>query len=154
MIAVFDNFIKDQSLLDEIKNDELFFSDPGVYKYWKGWWNKDAVNLKQKLAEYIFSENFPLQEAFEIDGFEYWTGLQEAVGNHGDDVVFKDNLEMHYDDDVAYRKENKDYDDDEDDDGAGWSDESEEDYVQSADFKEEVFVNTLGLKHSYIRLVP
>ena len=36
MIAVFDNFIKDQSLLDEIKNDGSFFSDPGKYKYWKG----------------------------------------------------------------------------------------------------------------------
>ena len=110
MITVFDNFIKDQSLLDEIKNDETLFSDPGVYKYWKGWWNKDAINLKQKLTEYIFSENFPLQEVFTLDGFEYWTGIQEAVGNHKPDVTFSNKLEMHFDDDVAYRKENKDYD--------------------------------------------
>ena len=110
MIAVFDNFIIDQSLLDEIKNDDTFFSDPGIYKYWKGWWSKDAINIKQRLAQYIWGDNLPLNLNLEVDGFEYWTGLQEATGNHEDGVIFKDNLEMHFDDDVAYRKKNKDYD--------------------------------------------
>jgi len=110
MIAVFDDFIKDQTLLDKIKNDKTFFDDPGVYKYWKGWWDKEPCNIKQELANYIFNEKLPLRINLELDGFEYWTGLQEATGNHEDDVVFKDNLEMHFDDDVAYRKENKDYD--------------------------------------------
>ena len=32
MIAVFDNFITDQFLLDKIKNDKTFFNDPGVYR--------------------------------------------------------------------------------------------------------------------------
>jgi len=109
MIAVFDNFIKDQSLLDEIKKDKTFFDDPGVYKYWKGWWTKDPCNIKQKLAKYIFSDNIPVALNLEIDGFEYWTGLQEAVGNHKEGIVFKDNLEMHFDDDVNYRAQ-KDYD--------------------------------------------
>ena len=109
MIAVFDNFIKDQSVLDEIKNEKTFFDNPGVYKYWKGWWTKEPCNIKQKLARYIFADNFPLDLKLEIDGFEYWTGLQEALGNHKDDIKFKDNLEMHFDDDVNYRKQ-KDYD--------------------------------------------
>jgi len=109
MIAVFDNFIKDQSLLDEIKKDKTFFDDPSVYKYWKGWWTKDPCNIKQKLAKYIFSDNIPVALNLEIDGFEYWTGLQEAVGNHKEGIVFKDNLEMHFDDDVNYRAQ-KDYD--------------------------------------------
>jgi len=104
MIAVFDNFIKDQSLLDEIKNDGSFFSDPGKYKYWKGWWAKDADNIYQRLTQYIFNQNFPLDiGAINIDGFEYWTGIQEAIGNHKDGVKFQDKLEMHLDDDVNYR---------------------------------------------------
>ncbi len=71
---------------------------------------KNQITLSKKLANYIFNENLPLRIDLPLDGFEYWTGLQEATGNHEDGVVFKDNLEMHFDDDVAYRKENKDYD--------------------------------------------
>lgn len=110
MITVFDNFIEDQSLLDEIKKDKTFFDDPGVYKYWRGWWTKDPCNIQQKLANYIFNENFPLRLNIELAGLEYWTGIQEAVGDHKPGVKFKDNLEMHYDDDVAYRNKCKHYD--------------------------------------------
>ena len=110
MITVFEDFIKDQSLMDEIKNDQTFFSDPGKYKYWKGWWAKDSVNIYQKLTEYIFKKNFPLNMgAINIDGFEYWTGIQEATGNHKDGIKFQDKLEMHLDDDVAYRMKRPDY---------------------------------------------
>lgn len=105
MIIVIDDFIKDEALLNEIKNDKDFFIDPGVYKYWKGWWNKDAANLKQKLIKNIFGDNFPLDLTISIDGFEYWTGVQEAVGNHEEHVRYKDNLEMHLDDDVNYRNQ-------------------------------------------------
>mgnify|MGYP000695634982 CR=1 FL=1 len=106
MIAVFDNFIVDQSLLDEIKNDDTFFSDPGIYKYWKGWWTKEPNNTKQKLANYIFNENLPLRIDLPLDGFEYWTGLQEATGNHEEGVVFKDNLEhLLLKNDLAYYKD-------------------------------------------------
>jgi hypothetical protein len=49
MIAVFDDFIKDKTLLEEIENDETFFQDPGVYYYWKGWWNGESNTIKKKL---------------------------------------------------------------------------------------------------------
>ena len=40
MIAVFDNFIQDENLLKEIQdNYNDIFKDPGVYKYYNGWWN-------------------------------------------------------------------------------------------------------------------
>ena len=32
MIAVFDDFIQDEQLLNDIVNDSSFFSDPGIYK--------------------------------------------------------------------------------------------------------------------------
>ena len=34
MITVFDDFIKDQSLMDEIKNDQTFFSDLYIKSKW------------------------------------------------------------------------------------------------------------------------
>ena len=100
MITVFDDFITDQTLLDEIANDTTFFKDPGVYYYWKGWWNDEVNTVKKKLIEYIWRNNCPLNKLYTIDGFEYWTGVQEADPNGR----FRNYLEMHYDDDVAYRK--------------------------------------------------
>lgn len=100
MIVVFDNFITDQQLLDDIKNDKTFFADPGVYYYWKGWWNTDSNSVKKRLIEYIWRYNCPISKLYTIDGFEYWTGVQEADPNG----KFRNYLEMHYDDDVEYRK--------------------------------------------------
>lgn len=100
MIAVFDDFIKDEQLLQDIANDTTFFQDPGVYYYWKGWWNTPASTVKQRIIDYVWRTNHPLNEVRTIDGFEYWTGVQEADPNGR----FRDYLEMHYDDDVAYRQ--------------------------------------------------
>lgn len=99
MIAVFDDFIKDEQLLKDIAEDKTFFQDPGVYYYWKGWWENEANSVKKKLIEYVWRHNYPLNDLYEIDGFEYWTGVQEADPNGR----FRNYLEMHYDDDVAYR---------------------------------------------------
>jgi hypothetical protein len=103
MITIFDDFIKDENLLKEIAEDKTFFQDPGVYYYWKGWWNDEnpeANTTKRKLIEYIWRYNAPLREIFTINGFEYWTGVQEADPQGR----FRNYLEMHYDDDVEYRK--------------------------------------------------
>lgn len=105
MIAVFDDFIKDQDLLDAIANEgDSFYYPTGVYKYWKGWWTSPAANVKQRLAQYIWGDNLPIKPdidgEIEVDGFEYWTGIQSA------DIEGRRNyLELHFDDDVYYRKE-------------------------------------------------
>lgn len=102
MIAVFDDFIQDENLLKKIKTEgDNFFYPTGIYTYWKGWWSKPAANLKQELIQYIWNTHFPLTNTrIEADGFEYWTGIQstEIEGR-------RDYLELHYDDDVMYRKE-------------------------------------------------
>lgn len=101
MIAVFDNFITDENLLEDLRvNEAELFTHTGAYKYWKGWWNKPASNLAQRLTEYIWGENFPLSMEIQADGFEYWSGIQSAEIDGR-----RDYLELHFDDDVSYRKE-------------------------------------------------
>jgi hypothetical protein len=102
MITVFDDFIKDEQLLKDIAEDKTFFQDPGVYYYWKGWWNEEnkSTSVKKRIIEYVWKHNYPLTRIFETDGFEYWTGIQEA----DPEGRFRNYLEMHYDDDVAYRQ--------------------------------------------------
>jgi|TARA_B100000767_G_scaffold273083_1_gene302304 hypothetical protein len=101
MIAVFDNFIKDKDFLKEIQsNSSTIFGNPGVYKWYDGWFNNSpANNTAKKLIQYIWGENCPISQTFEISGFEYWTGIQEAK-NIGDN--FEDNLPMHFDKDEAW----------------------------------------------------
>ena len=100
MIAVFDDYIKDKTLLTEITNDTLFFSNPGIYKYWTGWWNSKPKNLKHRLIQYIWRDNMPVFFEEQVHGFEYWTGIQSA-----EDPNYYNHLELHYDDDVNYRKQ-------------------------------------------------
>jgi len=101
MIAVFDDFIKDENLIKDIQNDPNFYIPTGYYKYWKGWWNKEPETVKQRLIQYIWKEHLPIKLNVSIDGFEHWTGLQIADSTDGR----RNYLELHLDDDVAYRKE-------------------------------------------------
>lgn len=97
MIAVFDNFLNEE-LLNEIKNDPDFFTDPGKYYYWKGgWWTSPANTTKKKLIEAIWGAACPISQSFEVDGFEYWTGIQTV----NPDLGHADNLPHHYDKDEA-----------------------------------------------------
>ena len=102
MIAVFDNFITDEALLEDIRVNAPteIFNETGAYKYWKGWWSSPAKTLSQRLTEYIWGENFPINMQLEVDGFEYWSGIQSAEIEGR-----RDYLELHFDDDVNYRKE-------------------------------------------------
>jgi hypothetical protein len=95
MILVIDDFIKDQNLLRDISNDNNFFSDPGIYYWWDGWWNNEAKTLKQRLIDHIWSDNCPLSAPMSIRGFEYWTGIQTSNTETG----FANNLGNHYDKD-------------------------------------------------------
>jgi hypothetical protein len=101
MIAVFDDFIKDEVLLSEsAQSEKELFETTGAYKYWKGWWTKPASNVAQRLTQYIWGDHFPLTMNLQADGFEYWTGIQSAEIEGR-----RDYLELHFDDDVNYRAE-------------------------------------------------
>ena len=102
MIAVFDNFIQDEKLLAEIElNKPTLFKDPGVFKWYDGWWNSPATNTAKKIIEYAWGDHCPISSSFSIDGFEYWTGIQTAKElNSG----WNDFLEPHFDKDEAWHK--------------------------------------------------
>lgn len=100
MIAVFDNFIKDENLLKEIEQSYIqIFKDPGTYKWYDGWWNNPAKNTTQRIIQYVWGDHCPINKIYNIDGFEYWTGHQSA-GNLNDG--WKDNLPIHFDKDEAW----------------------------------------------------
>lgn len=105
MIAVFDNFIQDEDLLKEIKtNKEDIFKDPGVFKWYPGWWNSQAKNTTQRIIQYVWGDNCPISKSFSIDGFEYWTGIQVAKELKSG---WSDTLEPHFDKDEAWHKKTK-----------------------------------------------
>ena len=103
MIAVFDNFIQDESLLKEIEhNFDSIFGDRGVYKWYDGWWNSPANNTTKKIIEYAWGVGCPIMETFSIEGFEYWTGIQSS--SDIEDGA-KNYLNIHFDKDEALHKE-------------------------------------------------
>jgi hypothetical protein len=103
MIAVFDNFIQDETLLKEIQdNYNDIFKDPGVYKWWDGWWKSPIDNTTKKIIDYIWGNNCPVSESFKIDGFEYWTGIQSAGSV---DSYWDDGLPIHFDKDEVWWEE-------------------------------------------------
>jgi hypothetical protein len=93
-MIVIDNFIKDETILEEISNDFNFFSksvtsDKEVkiklnynhdakhgykhpYMFWDGWWRSPVNTLKKKVIKKIWENNleWPLDD---ILGFEYWS---------------------------------------------------------------------------------
>lgn len=100
MITVIDNFIKDENLLAEIQsNAQDIFKDPGVYKWYDGWWNSPVNNTTKKIIEYAWGQNCPISTSYDISGFEYWTGIQQS-NESGED--FDNYLEMHFDKDEAW----------------------------------------------------
>ena len=105
MIAVFDNFIKDENLLNEIQqNWGHIFREHGVYKWWDGWWNTEANNTTKKIIQYVWGDHCPISGSFVIDGFEYWTGHQSASSV---DDGWSDVLELHFDKDEAWFQKTK-----------------------------------------------
>lgn len=100
MITVIDDFIKDKNLLEEIQlNAQDIFKDPGVYKWYDGWWNSPVNNTTKKIIEYAWGQNCPISKSYDVAGFEYWTGIQQS-NQSGQD--FDDYLEMHFDKDEAW----------------------------------------------------
>jgi hypothetical protein len=97
MIVVIDNFIQDPILLQDIeKNLDDIFRDPGEYKWWNGWWNSGPVNITQRIIEYVWKDNCPVNVHYSISGIEYWTGIQSCATT---DDVWQDFLVLHKDKD-------------------------------------------------------
>lgn len=91
-VKVYDNFINDYSLLDEIKNDKNFFPEtkklplntqavnlldgsPRIdlpYFFWDGWKQSEADTLKKRVIQYIWERILPCNIE-DVYGFEYWT---------------------------------------------------------------------------------
>lgn len=87
MIVVIDNFIKDHNLRRNVSNIPLL-KTPGVYKWWNGWWNSKPENTMEDLIQYIWKDNCPITESFQISGFEYWTGIQSSeLDNYDDNLI-------------------------------------------------------------------
>jgi hypothetical protein len=97
-MIIIDNFIQDQRLLTKIGLDNRFWVDG--YHWWNGWWNEEVSSVRQELITYIYRDNCPLKEGFDIQGFEHWVGIYEA----GDDKVVENlggryHLKHHFDKD-------------------------------------------------------
>ena len=89
-MIVIDDFIKDQDLLNRLKQDNTFWDDKGYY-WWNGWWNTPTNTLKKELIEYIWGENSPYPSV-SVSGFEYWTGVYSQDED-------RDELPFHFDKD-------------------------------------------------------
>tara|TARA_R110002153_G_scaffold213745_1_gene366270 strand:+ start:3903 stop:4469 length:567 start_codon:yes stop_codon:yes gene_type:complete len=105
-MIVIDDFIKDQSLLDEISNSPDFFGPNGDFMWWDGWWNSPTDTLKKRIIQQIFKFN-PLitpklsEDIKKCAGFEYWTG------KYGPEEKYN-NLDMHMDkDELAWENHEK-----------------------------------------------
>ena len=65
MIAVFDNFIEDEKLLAEIElNKAEIFKDPGVYKWYGGWWDSPADNTVKEIIKYAWGDRCPISSIY------------------------------------------------------------------------------------------
>ena len=93
-MIIYDDFIQDQNLLDQIKNDKTFFSTNGKYYWYDGWWMQKADTLKKQLIEKLWGNESPYR-GIKIAGFEYWTG------QFGDGCP-EQNLIQHFDKDEEH----------------------------------------------------
>ena len=96
-MIIIDNFVQDEDLLTRIDKDETFFGPNGNFMWWDGWWNSPSNTIKKELIEYIWRWNDPTN-GYQIEGFEYWTGV------YGPSKPNKD-LGTHYDKDELLYKE-------------------------------------------------
>lgn len=97
MIVIIDDYIKDEALLAEIvANLDEIFADPGVYKWWRGWWSTPAKNITQRLIEHVWTNGCPITNTWSISGIEYWTGIQTCSAT---DEYWNDHLMIHTDKD-------------------------------------------------------
>jgi|LauGreDrversion4_2_1035121.scaffolds.fasta_scaffold37072_6 hypothetical protein len=97
-MIIIDDFVQDKRLLTKIALDNRFLTEG--YHWWGGWWNEPISSIRHELITYIWRDNCPLNEGFEIQGFEHWTGVYQP----GDEKVtknfgFRHHLKHHFDKD-------------------------------------------------------
>ena len=100
-MIIIDNFIEDKNLLDRIDKDETFFGPNGNFMWWDGWWSSPANTIKKELIEHIWRYNDPTR-GYQIEGFEYWTGVygpskpNKDLGTHldKDELLYKETGEL------------------------------------------------------------
>lgn len=93
-LLIIDDFIEDENLIKDIKNEKDFFpKDMGKearqlkkgniyhnenakvfspWMFWDGWWRSPEDTVKKRLIRAIWEENLPCDKE-EVVGFEYWT---------------------------------------------------------------------------------
>ena len=98
-MIIIDDYIKDKRLLNKIKYDENFFGPNGNFKWWGDWWNGEGWNepksTQQELVKHIWGIHCAYPDSFQVNGFEYWTGV------YGDGHPNTD-LGQHYDKDEKH----------------------------------------------------
>ena len=48
-MIIIDDFIKDEVLLNNIKDSDSFFGPNGNFMWWDGWWNTGADTIKKTI---------------------------------------------------------------------------------------------------------
>lgn len=97
-MIIIDDFVQDKRLLTKIALDNRFYNEG--YHWWGGWWGEPISSIRHELITYIWRDNCPLKESFEIQGFEHWVGVyQPEDGKVTENFGFKHHLKHHFDKD-------------------------------------------------------
>ena len=93
-MLVIDNYIKDNTFLRDLRNDE-FWNTMANANWWDGWWNKKSKNICEQFIEIVWKQFTNVEN--KVAGFEYWSNIHQAGGG----------LNWHVDKDEKLMKEKK-----------------------------------------------
>ena len=93
-MLVIDNYIKDNTFLNDLRNDE-FWNTMANANWWDGWWNKKSKNICEQFIEIVWKQFTNVEN--KVAGFEYWSNVHQAGGG----------LNWHVDKDEKLSKEKK-----------------------------------------------
>ena len=93
-MLVIDNYVKDKSLLDELKSDK-FWASIGRLNWWDGWWINEPKNICEHFIKITWKQFTNVEN--NIAGFEYWSNAHQTGGG----------LNWHVDKDEKLMKERK-----------------------------------------------
>ena len=68
-MLVVDNFIKDKSFLEELKN-EVFWNNVGKLNWWNGWWNGKPRNICEEFIENVWTQFTSVENKIAGFGFK------------------------------------------------------------------------------------
>ena len=76
-MLVIDNYIKDNTFLKDLKNDE-FWNTMANANWWDGWWNKKSKNICEQFIEIVWKQFTNVEN--KVAGFEYWSNVHQTGG--------------------------------------------------------------------------